>query len=68
MRYAICEMESFFDKEFDGTLCKVKRVLQVCNDIQEACELEEIFRPSRYGDYNTDLRVVPENELESTFR
>lgn len=36
MRQMICEVEPFFDKEFDGTLNRVMRVLHVCNSIEVA--------------------------------
>lgn len=68
MFYAICEVESFFSKDFDGTLCRVSKVLAVCDTKEEAERKMQIFDPSRYGDYDTVLRVVREDRLGEEFR
>lgn len=68
MKYLLCEVEQFFDAEFDGTLCKVSKVLQVFPTKAEAEEAETMFDPSNFGDYDTVLRVVAEGELQETFR
>lgn len=68
MKYLLCEVEQFFDEEFDGTLCKVSKVLQVFNTKAEANEAEALFDPSNFGDYDTVLRVVAEGNLRETFR
>ncbi len=68
MRYLLCEVHSYFDAEFDGTLCKVKRVLHISNSIEEAEDAYNLFDPCRYNDYDTKVRMVPEDKLDSTFR
>ena len=66
--YAICEVVQEFDKEFDGDLCRVKKVLQVFPDVNSANRALELFEPGRYGDYDTVLRVVHEQCLNTRFR
>lgn len=68
MRQMICEVEQYFDKEFDGTLNRVMRVLHVCNSIEEAEDIYNIIDPTRYGDYSTTVRIVSEDTLDKTFR
>lgn len=68
MKYLICEVSQFFDEEFDGTLCRVQKVLQVFDYKEYAEAAMELFDPSRYGDYDTVLRVVSEKDLDATFR
>lgn len=66
--YAICEVV----QEFDGDLCWVKKVLQVFPDTMSAYKALYIyiyiFEPGRYGDYDTVLRVVHEQDLNTRFR
>ena len=66
--YAICEVVQEFDEEFDGDLCRVKKVLQVFPDVNSAERALYVFDPARYGDYDTVLRVVPEQKLGTRFR
>ncbi|HHV9526473.1 TPA: hypothetical protein ACUQTZ_004092 [Escherichia coli] len=66
--YAICEVVQEFDEEFDGDLCRVKKVLQVFPDAMSAYKALDIFEPGRYGDYDTVLRVVHEQKLGTKFR
>lgn len=66
--YAICEVVQEFDEEFDGDLCRVKKVLQVFPDVNSANRVLELFEPGRYGDYDTVLRVVHERDLNTRFR
>ena len=66
--YAICEVVPEFDEEFDGDLCRVKKVLQVFPDVNSAERALEIFEPGRYGDYDTVLRAVHEQKLNTRFR
>jgi len=72
MKYAICEVEQFFDEKFDekfdGTFCRVSRVLQIFDYKEYAEAAMNIFDPSRYGDYDTVLRIVSEAKLDETFR
>jgi len=68
MKYAICEVESRFIEYLDRSMCRVARVLQVCNSKDEAEQLEEIFNPMRYGDYDTIIRIVSIDKLDSEFR
>ena len=68
MRQMICEVEPYFDKEFDGTLNRVKRVLHVCSSVEEAEDIYNIINPMRYGDYDTTVRIVSESMLDNTFR
>lgn len=68
MKYAICEVEQFFDEEFDGTLCRVVKVLQIFDYKEYAEAAMAIFDPSRYGDYDTVLRVVAQDQLDESFR
>lgn len=67
-KYCVCEMESYFDEAFDGTLCRVKRVLQVFNNEADAQDAMACFDPMRFGDYETVIRCVPSEELNETFR
>lgn len=64
----ICEVVSEFDEDFDGSLCRVVKVLQVFDSLEEAQAVEMIFDPSRYGDYDTYIRVVPVEQLDNKFR
>lgn len=48
--YAICEVVQEFDEEFDGDLCRVKKVLQVFPDVNSANRALELFEPGRYGE------------------
>lgn len=66
--YAICEVVQEFDEEFDGDLCRVKKVLQVFPDANSAERALYVFDPARYGDYDTVLRVVHEQDLNTRFR
>lgn len=66
--YAICEVVAEFCEDFDGDLFQVSKVLQVFPDEQSANRALEIFDPSRYGDYDTSVRVVPEDCLGRKFR
>ena len=66
--YAICEVEYIFDKAMDQSMCRVLRVLQVCRSEEEAEEFNSIFNPMRYGDFDTNIRVVRSDRLEDTFR
>ncbi len=68
MKYCVCEVETFFDEDFDGSLCKVRKVLQVFNTKEEAEDAESLFNPCIYGDYDTQIRVVAANMLTQTFR
>lgn len=66
--YAICEVVQEFDEEFDGDLCRVKKVLQVFPDVNSADRALYVFDPARYGDYGTILRVVHEDYINTRFR
>lgn len=66
--YAIFEVVQEFDEEFDGDLCRVKKVLQVFPDVNSANRALELFEPGRYGDYDTVLMVVHEQDLNTRFR
>lgn len=68
MKHCVCEVSQEFDVEFDGSLCKVTKVLQVFNSKEEAEAAEIIFDPSRYGDYDTLIRVVAVDALDNKFR
>lgn len=68
MKYLLCEVEQFFDEEFDGTLCRVKKVLQMFDDQIQAEEAKRLFDPSSFGDYDTVLRVVRQIDLHKEFR
>ena len=68
MKYCVCEVETFFDEDFDGSLCKVRKVLQVFNTKEEAEDAELLFNPRDYGDYDTSIRVVAADMLTQTFR
>lgn len=68
MQQMICEVEPFFDKEFDGTLNRIIRVLHVCNSIEVAEDIYNIIDPTRYGDYSTIVRIVSEDTLDKIFR
>ncbi|EDQ2321210.1 hypothetical protein HW48_004584 [Salmonella enterica subsp. enterica] len=68
MRYLLCEVEQFLDEELDGTLCRVKKVLQMFDDEIQAEEAERLFDPSSFGDYDTVLRVVRQIDLHKEFR
>lgn len=67
-KFAVCEMISEFNEDFDGSLCRVKKVLQVFDTHEQAEAARAIFDPSRYGDYDTIIRVVPEAQLEGEYR
>lgn len=67
-KLVICEVVSEFDDEFDGSLCRVTKVLCICNTQQEADAAYRIFDPSRYGNYDTNIRIVPESQLDERFR
>lgn len=67
-KVCICEVECFFSKDFDGTLCKVRKVLQVFDNQDQAADAMPLFDPSRYGDYDTVIRMVPADELDTEFR
>lgn len=66
--YAICEVVQEFDEKFDGDLCRVEKVLQVFPDVNSAEMALRVFDPSRYGDYDTVLRVVHEDYIGTRFR
>lgn len=66
--YAICEVVQEYDEKFDGDLCRVKKVLQVFPDVNSADRALYVFDPARYGDYDTILRVVHEQDLNTRFR
>lgn len=66
-KFCVCEVETFFDKEFDGSLCKVSKVLQVFDTREAADYAEGLFYPDNYGD-PTNIRVVAEEDLLTTFR
>ena len=66
--YAICEVVQEFDEKFDGDLCRVEKVLQVFPDVNSADRALYVFEPGRYGDYDTVLRVVHEQDLNTRFR
>lgn len=68
MKYLLCEVEQFFDEDFDGTLCKVRKVLQIFSSKDEADEAYCLFDPSNFDDYDTVIRVVAEGELLGSFR
>lgn len=68
MKYLLCEVEQFFDEDFDGTLCKVRKVLQIFNSQHEAQEACCLFDPSNFDDYDTVIRVVAEGDLHKSFR
>lgn len=53
---------------FDGTLCKVRKVLQVFDNQDQAADAMPLFDPSRYEDYDTVIRMVPASELDTKFR
>lgn len=67
-KFCICEVEQFFSKSFDGTMCKVRKVIQVFDTQEKANEALAIFDPMRYGDYDTSLRIIPSDQLDDTFR
>jgi len=67
MKWCVCEIETFFDEEFDGYLCKVSKVLQIFNTKEEAEYAEGLFFPGNYDD-DTNIRVVAEDALLTTFR
>ncbi|QEA10401.1 hypothetical protein CPT_Shemara_072 [Salmonella phage Shemara] len=64
MKYLLCEVESFYDEVFDGSLCRVTKPLQVFSTKEDAEEAMELM--SQFYDYN--LRVVPANMLGEEFR
>jgi hypothetical protein len=68
MRYAICEVIPEWCPEQDREFKRVARVLQVFDSKEDAEAAEEIFNPYRYNDYDTSIRVVPEDKLDSSFR
>lgn len=68
IKWAICEMESFFDKEQDQSMQRVTKVLQVFNTEKEADDAIDIFNPMRFGDYETILRVVSSDYLTDEMR
>lgn len=68
MKYCVCEVETFFDEDSDGSLCKVRKVLQVFNTKEEAEDAEVLFDPCVHGDYDTSIRVVAADMLTQTFR
>lgn len=68
MKYLLCEVEQFFDEDFDGTLCKVRKVLQIFDSECEANEAYRLFDPSNFDDYDTVIRVVAEDKLLRSFR
>lgn len=68
MRYAICEVTPEWCPEQDREFKRVTRVLQVFNSKEDAESAEGIFNPCRYDDYDTCIRVVPEDKLDSSFR
>ena len=67
-KVCICEVTQFFDEDFDGTLCKVRKVLQVFDNQDQAADAMPLFDPSRYEDYDTVIRMVPASELDTKFR
>ena len=60
----ICEVLPEFDVEFDGDLCRVTKVLHICSSPAEAEWALSVFNPSRYGDWDTVVRIVPESQLD----
>ena len=68
MKYCVCELTSFFDEEFDGSLKKVHRVLQVFDNKADADYALELFHLPRYDDEGLHAEVVAENMLQETFR
>lgn len=67
MNWCLCEVESFFDKEFDGSLCRFRKVLQIFRTKEEAEFAALIFDPGRYGEPEY-IRVVNVSELDKPFR
>ena len=68
-KFCVCEVETFFDKEFDGSLCKVSKVLQVFDTKEAADHAEGLFFPGNYDSNDcTNIRVVAEEDLLTTFR
>jgi hypothetical protein len=68
MKFIICEVEPYFDEDFGGTLNRVKRVLYICDSIEEAEHAFLIFDATRYNDFDTCIRIVPEDQLDDNFR
>lgn len=68
MRYVICEVTPEWVPEQQREFKRVSRVLQVFNSEDEARSVEGIFEPTRYGDYDTSIRVVAEDKLDELFR
>jgi hypothetical protein len=68
MRYAICVVAPEWVAEQQREFKRVVRVLQVFASESEANSAEGIFEPSRYGDYDTNIRVVAEDKLDELFR
>lgn len=66
--WCVCEVESYFDDEFDGSLYKVKRVVQAFATKEEANRVCSLMDPMLYGDDDTILRVVEDSELQEAFR
>ncbi|CAD5204229.1 hypothetical protein LCALLHIG_00010 [Klebsiella phage vB_KppS-Raw] len=67
-KFCVCEVEQFFDEDFDGTLCKVSKVLQVFDTKEAADYAEGLFYPGNYDVDGPAIRVVAEADLLKTFR
>lgn len=67
MNWCVCEVGMSFDKEFDGSLCRVKKVLQIFETEADAESAAAIFDPCRYGEPES-IRVVHVSELDKSFR
>jgi hypothetical protein len=66
--YALCEVEQFFDEEFDGTLCRARKVLQVFDTKDQADFALYIFEKVEGEDDYRVMRVVPVSKLTESFR
>lgn len=60
----VCEVESFFDEQFDGSLRKVTKPLQACGSKEEAEHLLDLMNPF----YDYALCVVEDVNLQKEFR
>lgn len=68
MKWCVCEVLSEFDEDFDGSLCRVIRVLQVFDNEADAHYCSELMDPSRYDQEALGVRVVAEDMLDKRFR
>lgn len=62
--FVLCELEYFFDKEQDGSMCRVSRPLQIFKTREDAEIAHELFGPF----YNFNLGVVAADDLDTEFR